>query len=505
MGRLKEAWTARKATIAQDLKSRGMGDTIDFSILGACRLGATRLGYHSGVFLMQIGRRLSSARLGWARLGGTRLNMTSAYDALRCFEDDTLQISQSQGDTPTLTVDVKEDYATRPAAGDTVICGIGTLKNRLFLGRIGRLTEPEKLGWTTYSIDADHVSKDLEGVKVFDKFTNKYASEILQELFTDHTTGYFWRNSNKDGLFFSSKEFRGESLFQIGNQLAELSGVKFSITNNKWILFDEPIERDLAAVADPPRYEVDLTLTEDCKEFISQVVMLYSDVSSLTQSFKGDGTQEEFNLSLPAYSVTSLTVNGSPVTWGERNKEDNSNNDFSIDLDTGVIYTSDHATLTASDTLTIVYLGRVPARLTVTDGVAKTLWASISGTPGIVTRVEDARDIISREEAQEAAENLLMQYARIYYEGAYSIKKPVFALPDIKIGDKQAITARSRNISLQIQKIDISIYVPGTGERLYLQYDVSLGERVYSLEKDLKKVDDKTNKESDQVISEVTI
>lgn len=505
MGKLKQVWSQRKSEIANEMRSRGMGDTINFAILNKCRLGATRLGYHSGVFLMQIGRRLSAARLGWARLGATRLNQTAVYDALRCFEDDTLQISQSQGETPTLTVDVKEDYATRPAAGESVICGIGTLKNRLFLGRIGRLTEPEKLGWTTYSIDADHVSKDLEGVKVFDKFTNKYASEILQALFADHTTGYFWRNSNKDGLFFSSKEFRGESLFQIGNQLAELSGVKFSITNNKWILFDEPIERDLAAVADPPRYEVDLTLTEDCKEFISQVIMLYSDVSELTQNFKGDGTQEEFNMSLPAYSVTSLKVNGSAVTWGVRNKENNEDNDFSIDLDEGVIYTSDHATLTSSDTLSIVYMGRVPARLTVTDSSAKAEWASIAGTNGIVSRVEENRDIISREEAQDAAENLLAQYARIYYEGAYSIKKPVFALPDIKIGDKQAITARSRNISLQIQKIDISIYIPGVGERLYLQYDVSLGERVYSLESDLKKVDDKTNKESDQVISEVTI
>ena len=478
---------------------------ISYSLLNGCRLGNTRLGYHSGVFLMQIGRRLSAARLGWARLGGTRLNMTDTFDALRCFEYDTLQISQSQGQSPSLSVDIKEDYATRPAAGETVICGIGTLKNRLFFGRIGRLTEPEKAGWTTYSIDADHISKDLEGVKVFKTFTGKSAADILQELFDDYTTGYFWRATNKTGLFFSSKEFRGESLFQVGNQLAELSGVKFSVTNNKMILFDTPIERDLSAVADPPRYELDLTLTEDCKEFISQVIMLYSDVSELTQDFKGNGTQKEFNLSLPAYSVTSLKVNGTAVTWGERNKEDNSNNDFSVDLDKGVIYTSKHSTLTASDTLSIVYMGRVPARLTVTDGDAKTLWADISGTPGIVTRVEEARDIISREEAQEAAENLLTQYARIYYEGAYSLKKHVFALPAMNVGDKQAITARSRNISLQIQKIDISIYIPGQGERLYLQYNVNLGERTYSLENDLKKVDDKTNKESDQVISEVTI
>ena len=90
---------------------------ITYSLMNGARLANTRLGYHSGTFLMQIGRRLSSARLGWARLGGTRLNMTATVDALRCFEYDTLQISQSQGNPPTLTVDIKEDYATRPAAG----------------------------------------------------------------------------------------------------------------------------------------------------------------------------------------------------------------------------------------------------------------------------------------------------------------------------------------------------------------------------------------------------
>ena len=478
---------------------------VTYSILNGCRLGNTRLGYHSGVFLMQIGRRLSAARLGWARLGATRLNMTETFDALRRFETSTLKISQGQGQLPSLSVDLKSEYADRPSAGHTAICAIGTLKNRLFIGRIGNLTEPEKAGWTTYSLDCDHLTKDLEGVKVFDTFTNKTAAEILQELFADYTTGYIWRYSNADGLRFSSKEFRGESLYQIGNSLAELSGVKFSVDNNKRIIFAAPIERNIADVADPPRYELNLTLKEDCKEFISQVIMLYSDVSELTQNFKGNGTQKEFNLSLPAYSVSALTVNGSTVTWGIRNKENNSTNQFSIDLDKGVIYTSSHATLTSSDTLSIVYMGRVPARLTVTNLSAKAEWASISGSNGIVSRVESNRDIISREEAQEAAENLLTQYARMYYEGAYSVKKSVFALPDLKIGDKQRITARNRNISLQIQKIDTSIYIPGMGERLYLRYDVSLGERSYSIENDLKQTDNKTKIESDQVIASIEI
>ena len=476
-----------------------------YSILGACRLGATRLGYHSGVFYMQIGRRLSPARLGACRLGACRLGQTTLYSSLSCFEPDSLKISQQQGNLPSLNVTVKRQYTTRPAAGDHVIVGVGTLKNRLFLGRIGRLTEPEKAGFVSYDLDCDHVTKDLEGVKVFDTFTNKTAAEILQELFADYTTGYFWRYSNADGIRFSSKEFRGESLYQIGNSLAELSGVKFSVDNNKRIIFAAPIERNIADVADPPRYELNLTLKEDCKEFISQVIMLYSDVSELTQNFKGDGTQKEFNLSLPAYSVSALTVNGSTVTWGIRNKENNSTNQFSIDLDKGVIYTSSHATLTSSDTLSIVYMGRVPARLTVTNLSAKAEWASISGSNGIVSRVESNRDIISREEAQEAAENLLTQYARMYYEGAYSVKKSVFALPDLKIGDKQRITARNRDISLQIQKIDTSIYIPGMGERLYLQYDVSLGERSYSIENDLKQTDNKTKIESDQVIASIEI
>lgn len=505
MGRLKQAWSTKKAIIAQEMKSRGMGDTIDFAILGKCRMGATRLGYHSGVFLMQIGSRLSAARLGWARLGATRLCMTATYTSQRRFEPNTLKISQSQGQLPSLSVDLKSNYDDRPSAGNAVICAIGTLKNRLFIGRIGTLTEPEKAGWTTYSLDCDHLTKDLEGVKVFDTFTGKTCKEILISLFATYTIGYSWRNSNQAGIYFTSKTFAGESLYTIGNQLATLSGVKFSIDNNKRIIFDAPIERNIADVADAPRYELNLTIKEDCKEFISQVIMLYSDISELTQNFKGNGTQKEFNMSLPAHSVTSLKVNGAAVTWGVRNKEDNSANQFSIDLDKGVIYTSTHATLTATDTLTIVYFGTVPARLTVTDAAAKAQWASISGTNGIVSRVEDARDIVSIDEAQEAAENILAQYASIYYEGSYSVKKSLFTLPNLRVGDKQTITARNRDLSLQIQKIDMSIYIPGIGERLFLQYDVSLGERTYRIENDLRKTDSKTNTRDDQIITTVTI
>ena len=240
-----------------------MGDTIDFAILGKCRMGATRLGYHSGVFLMQIGSRLSAARLGWARLGATRLCMTATYTSQRRFEPNTLKISQSQGQLPSLSVDLKSNYDDRPSAGNTVICAIGTLKNRLFIGRIGTLTEPEKAGWTTYRLDCDHLTKDSEGVKVFDTFTGKTCKEILISLFATYTIGYSWRNSSQAGIYFTSKTFAGESLYTIGNQLATLSGVKFSIDNNKRIIFDAPIERNIADVADAPRYELNLTIKED--------------------------------------------------------------------------------------------------------------------------------------------------------------------------------------------------------------------------------------------------
>lgn len=476
-----------------------------YSILGACRLGATRLGYHSGVFYMQIGRRLSPARLGACRLGATRLGQTTLYSALSCFEPDSLKISQQQGNLPSLNVTVKRQYTTRPAAGDPVIVGVGTLKNRLFLGRIGRLTEPEKAGFVSYDLDCDHVTKDLEGVKVFETFTAKYAADILQTLFADYTLGYFWRGSNAQGAYYSSIEYRGTSLYQIAQDLATDSAAQFYIDNNKRIYFDTPIERNVADLADPPRYELDLKIQEDCREFISQVIMLYSDVSDITQNFKGDGTKKEFTMSLKAQSVTSLTVDGVAVTWGIRNKQDNSTNDFSIDLDGATIYTSAHATLTSSQTLSITYRGKVPARLTVTDANAKAAWASLTGTPGIVSRVEENRSIISKDDAQEAAENLLLQYARIYYDADYAVRKSLFTLPDLRVGDKQIVTARGRTLAMQIQQIDISVYVPGSGAALYLEYAVKLGERSYAIENDLKRVERKTNTTTDQVITTVEI
>lgn len=476
---------------------------ITYAILGASRLNNTRLGYHSGTMLIQVGRRLSVARLGYAKLGATRLNQSILYDNLRCIEPASLKISQKQGDLPSLTMALKTDYAERPAAGMAVVVGIGTLKNRLFLGRVGALTEPEKAGWTTYDLDCDSVAKDLVGIKVFETYETTYARDILQDLFDTYTTGYLWKGSNAQGAYFSSYEFRGESLFDICVKLAELSYVQFGVNPRKHIYFAAPRVRNIADLANPPRYELNLNLKEDCKEFISQVIVLYSGVDTLTQNWKGDGVLKEFKMSLPAQSVTQILVNGISKSWGVRNKDDNSNNDFSVDLQNGAVYTSKHPTLTASDTLTIIYMGKVNARVKVTDNAAVRAWATLTGTTGIVTRVEDARDIISEDEAIDVARNLLEEYARVYYSGTYQVRKQVFALPDLRLGDIQTITARSRNVSLQIQGIDMSVYIPGDGARLFLQYDVNLGERVYQIEEDIKRA--RQAKVSDQLVSEVNV
>jgi hypothetical protein len=404
-----------------------------------------------------------------------------------------------------MTFDFLADLSNRPTAGNLIIAAIGTLKNRLFMGRLTNLVEPDKEGWYRYECDAESIEADLRAKKIYETFTNSYARDIIKSLLTSYAPLFIWRAGNDRGAYITSITFRGDSLYTILQDLAARSGVNISISTKREISFIDAAINSSAFDIDDNALVNTLTIREDASQIATQVVVLYTELQEFTENFVGDGTMKQFSLAMPAHSVTTLTVNGSAVTYDERNKVDNSGNDFSVSLEQGVIYTSAHATLTGSDTLSCTYDGKVDARVTVTDTDSKLWWSNITGTDGISTLLEEDRTILDYDEAVDLATAIIAKHNNLYYEADYTMKRGVFDLPNIKIDDEQTISARSRSFDTTINSINISIFLPGLGDILQLQYDVKLAERQYQIEQEIKSVEDQKIQKDDEIIQSLDI
>lgn len=473
---------------------------LQYAILGACRLNNTRLNYNSGRVLLQVGRRLLPARLGLCRLNAFRLAYDDTVDALRCVDPDSFQLEQSAGELPTLSVTIKDDISRRPTAGDPVFVGVGTLGNPIFRGHLQTVSEPEKHGWFSYSCQAESIESELTWPKIFATYTNSYAGEILQLLLAAHAPRFIWNPWNERGCFYDSITFNGESLYNIALQLASDCGVVFSVSLDYRVNFAAGTITEAFEISDNVTEVGNLTINSDATELFNEVIVRYTETQSVSQSFKGDGERKEFNLAMPIHSVVSITKNGTALTWGLRNKEDNSANGVSVDLDSGVVYTVPETAYTSSDVLRVQYIGRVNARATFTDSAAVLEWGGISGTNGKRTKVEDRRDLLGYVAAKDYALTLLSRYSGIYADASYNIRRRTTTPPNVAIGQMQHITARQHDLTLTVQSISISIWIPRPNSQGGFEYAVKLGERTYAIEDDLKDVKQKTQAEYDQFV-----
>ena len=204
---------------------------MNYAIGGAARLNATRLGYHSGRILLQIGRRLHPARVALARLNAARLAYDSRYSSQPPCVAESFHVTQSISEPAAFSGEIWVDsFAQRPEAGAIVMIGIGTLKNRIFLGHAQTVTDPEKAGWYKYAVTAKSLEQGLTGAKIFRTFTNRYADDILQTLLAEYAPSFVWNSWNAQGAYFQTVTFRGESVYAICQQLAALSDVVFWVS-----------------------------------------------------------------------------------------------------------------------------------------------------------------------------------------------------------------------------------------------------------------------------------
>ena len=106
--------------------------------------------------------------------------------------------------------------------------------------------------------------------------------------------------------------------------------------------------------------------------------------------------------------------------------------------------------------------------------------------------------LIGYNAAKNYALTLLSQYSGIYSDASYRIRRHTTNPPNVAIGQTQHITARQHDLTLTVQTISISIWIPRPNSQGGFEYAVKLGERTYAIEDDLKDVKQKTQAEYDQ-------
>jgi hypothetical protein len=452
-----------------------------YAIVGPTRVGGTRVGYHSGQLLVQVGKRLYPSRVGAFRVGGSRLGLLSLASRLRTVAQKSLTIEDSGlTEAPTCNLSLKIPYSERPQNGEICIAAIGTLENRLFGGR---LTAPnsQKLVGDYDFVDCEAVGflHELQRRRIFETYTGYTAKEILEFILTNYTTGFFWYGLLEDGVAIDEITFNGETVLQACNELAGRSDYVFWVDPNKKVYFRPKTETVAPWVVSDIEIFSNLQVTPDFSELKNRVYVGYAETTALIQTFSGDGVRGEFYTSEPIESIISLQVDGTPVTYGSRYLEDNSGNDFAINFEQGYIKNSAHPILSSAQNLGISYLGKVPARITVNHLQSQADASAREGGDGIYETAIEDYEIIGRSNALQKAEEILDKYALAYYSASYRRQEYVFTyfLNRLNVGMLQSITARGRNLSLQIDKIQISIWSHSDDEALGIEMDVSLKDR----------------------------
>jgi len=475
-----------------------------YSIANIARAGATRSGYHSGRLMCQVGKRMRACRSGIARSGATRMGLDQTVTNQRRLRQNSLQINDTGlTEIPTCSFVITSSLADRPQDGDPVIIAVGTLQNRLFGGHLKNPQESKySNSWYVYECTAEGYQKELRSRLVNATYEDQRAGAIVKVILAAYTTGFTWTGGIQDGALIEEKSFNFVSVLDACNQLANLSGFIFYVNHRKQVFFTSRTKHTAPwAISDSESFD-NLEIGEDSSELKNRVILRYCELEEITETFKGDSEQERFILSEEPVEIISLKVDGADVTYDSKYSTDNSGNDFSIRYGSEkYIQTVSHATLTASNILEIVYMGKRPARLIVNATSAQSARASLEGGGGIYEHLIEERGIANRADALARAQDELTRFSEVLLTASYERKDKVFAFFQnrLRVGMQQSLTARGRSTALSIESITLSVFRHENDRTLGFLQQVSLGPVKQTLTDVFQGIDRKIKKQKTEV------
>lgn len=451
-----------------------------YAIAGLARAG-TRSNYIPHTLQCQIGKIWYPSRAKLAKANITRSGLREFTYGFTTLARGSLQIEETGlGEVPTCSFSIECDAANRPVDGDTVTIFVGTFRQALFGGILVNPKET-KIAHNTYQYDctAEGYLKYLHTRHVKHTFKNMSSGAIVKSIIDTYFPHgkLYCGNRIHDGIIIESLDCNYKTVYEICKDLAERNNYILHVTATREVCF-EPQSSSIAPWdLTPDEIFSDLTIDEDSSDIRNRIIIQYSQLVPKTESFVGDMETEEFLTTEQIYTVQELTVNNIPVTYGERNKEDNSENDFSIQYEDKIIQSRAYGTLSDLDTLRISYIAKKPACLIYNDLASQQKRQSHEGYDGIYEFViEDRENILSRQAAIDRAIAEINLYAFPLISASYQRQESLetFFKNRLHPGMIQSITVRERNQKIIIEKISLSVLAPASDATLVFLLNVSL-------------------------------
>lgn len=435
-------------------------------------------GYTAYGLLCQIGRYYAPALSGVGLSGAMLSGMDTVAASLRMIDNLTITLS-GEREIPECTFDMVAALTSAPQPGTPVVIAVGSLQSPIFRGTLVS-SERTRLapGKFAFACRAEGILRELARPLASGAWTNQFAGDILRGLLTAYAPQFDTGGYVEQGVRLEEFIAQDEELLSICSRLAALCNFAFYIAPDRAVHFHAPETLAAPWDIDDAEHYGNLTITEDASTLRTRIIVQYSVLRSISESFTGDGATRDFTLRQKPHNITSLQVNGADVTFGTHYAEDNSGNDFSVDYERGIINTRAHATLTGSDTLTCAYIAKVPARLVRSDAAAIAARRAIEGTDGLYDYLITDRDgILSKADARAAADAELAQYAYPAVSASYSRVEELSGILSrmLQPGQRQALDQWGVSEPLQIQRVTIRVLRPASDATLAWQIDAELG------------------------------
>lgn len=487
-----------------------MGDE-QYGLSGVGLSGYMRSGYTAYGLLCQVGRYYAPALSGVGLSGAMLSGMTDVATSLRMIDGLSISLS-GERETPECSFEMVSSLANAPATGAPVVIAVGSLQSPIFRGAVTKISRVQLApGRLQFSCTAEGIIRDLSRRAVSGAWSNHLAGDILRGLLATYAPQFDLVGYVEDGVQLAEFAAQDELLIDVCGRLAGLCNFTFYVAPDRKVHFHAPETLDAPwDIADGEHFG-NLKIDEDSSTLRTRIIVQYSTLRSLTQSFTGDGATKDFTLRQVPASLQTLSLNGveiAPEEYGTHYEEDNSGKQFSIDYTRGIINTRDHATLTGGDTLTCVYTAKVPARLVRSDAAAVAARMAIDGNDGLYDYLIADRDgILSKADARAAADAELTQYAWPAVSASYTRVEDLFGILArmLQPGQRQALDQWGVDEPLQIQKVSIGVLRPASDATLAWQIDVSLGRPAPRLDTVLSASEPTdAQKDYDEIIEEET-
>lgn len=342
----------------------------------------------------------------------------------RGFDPESLSITENATQRNTASFSLKSptgDLSIAPMVGHPIRIEkiVGSSNYILFAGTVDSIDESNEPGtpaiaWSLQCVDYNQVADRI-------LVTSSYEGKSVQEIVVDIVSGYLAGDGITAGSIAIGPTLEKITFPQIYvrdalNDLSNISGGYWFIDYQKKLHFVIPPETLPIAVASLRHNQPyrNLSVKRSRSQYRnSQTVIAGHDISvPQTESFKGDGTNKIFPVSLPIAEVPTVMVNGTPRSVGIKRVDIGF--DFYWSKNDGVVeHEKSAAALTDTDTIDITYRGYYPVTIRQMDRNAVSQRAAIEGGSGIYENIEKDESLDSRRFGIEKALGLVRRFSRI--------------------------------------------------------------------------------------------